>query len=66
VVIAVYVEQFDPLTAVSDNVERIYLNEFLPRKLIEKYERLNKPVVVCGFLGNWRQASQNIEKKVVS
>lgn len=52
-----YVEQFDQFTAVSDNVERIYVNEFLPRKFIEKYERLYKPVVVCGFQGNWRQAS---------
>ena len=30
-----YVEQFDPFTAVSDNVERIRVNKFPDRKLRE-------------------------------
>jgi len=60
-----YVEQFDPFTAVSYNVEKIRVNEFPPRKFIEKYERLYKPVVkrICDFQGNWRQARQKATKK---
>jgi histone arginine demethylase JMJD6 len=49
-----YADQFDSFSAVSDNVERIHVKDFPPSEFIEKYERLYKPVVICGIQDNWK------------
>jgi histone arginine demethylase JMJD6 len=49
-----YVDQFNSFSAVSDNVERIHVKDFPPSEFIERYERLYKPVVICGIQDNWK------------
>lgn len=49
-----YIEQFDSFLAVNDNVERIHVKDFPPSEFIEKYEKLYKPVVICGIQDNWK------------
>jgi histone arginine demethylase JMJD6 len=49
-----HVDQFDSYSAVNDNVERIHVKDFPPGEFIEKYERLYKPVVICGIQNNWK------------
>ncbi|KDR22789.1 bifunctional arginine demethylase and lysyl-hydroxylase PSR [Zootermopsis nevadensis] len=49
-----YVDHFDSFSTVNDNVERIHVKDFPPSEFIEKYERLYKPVVICGIQDNWK------------
>lgn len=47
-------KKFDEFTVVSDNCERINLSDVTPKDFIEKYEKLYKPVVICGIQENWK------------
>jgi histone arginine demethylase JMJD6 len=49
-----YADNFDSFVTVSDNVERIHVKDFPPSEFIEKYEKLYKPVVICGIQDNWK------------
>ncbi|PNF35382.1 Bifunctional arginine demethylase and lysyl-hydroxylase JMJD6 [Cryptotermes secundus] len=49
-----YIDQFDSFLTVNDNVERIHVKDFPPSEFIEKYEKLYKPIVICGIQDNWK------------
>jgi histone arginine demethylase JMJD6 len=49
-----YADQFDSFLTVNDNVERINMKDFPPSEFIEKYERVYKPVVICGIQDDWK------------
>ncbi|KAG8240335.1 hypothetical protein J437_LFUL000810 [Ladona fulva] len=53
-----YANQFDLFSVVHDNVERIHVDKCSHEEFIEKYERLYKPVVICGVQNNWRAKSK--------
>ncbi|XP_071445226.1 bifunctional arginine demethylase and lysyl-hydroxylase JMJD6 [Hetaerina americana] len=53
-----YANQFDLFSVVHDNVERIHVDKCSQRDFIEKYEKIYKPVVICGVQENWRAKSK--------
>ncbi|XP_046388948.1 bifunctional arginine demethylase and lysyl-hydroxylase JMJD6 [Ischnura elegans] len=49
-----YANQFDLFSVVHDNVERIHVDKCSLQEFIDKYERIYKPVVICGVQDGWR------------
>lgn len=49
-----YYKKFDEFKKVDDNCERIHVNDVSPEEFIEKYEKLYKPVVICGIQDDWQ------------
>ncbi|KAK6624562.1 jumonji domain-containing protein 6 [Polyplax serrata] len=48
------VKRFHEFTNVEDNCERINVADVTPKEFIEKYEKLYKPIVICGIQDNWK------------
>ncbi|XP_059473941.1 bifunctional arginine demethylase and lysyl-hydroxylase JMJD6 [Neocloeon triangulifer] len=49
-----YAKRFEEYTVVQDNVERIHHQDFSPQEFIDKYEKVYKPVVICGLTDPWK------------
>ncbi|KAL0279573.1 UNVERIFIED_CONTAM: hypothetical protein PYX00_001101 [Menopon gallinae] len=47
-------KRFHEFTQFEDNCERINETDFSPEEFINKYERLYKPVVICGIQDHWK------------
>lgn len=47
-------KRFHEFTQFEDNCERINETDFSPDEFINKYERLYKPVVICGIQDHWK------------